>query len=450
MTFCNWEAKRLLSLALPVFLAQVTLILMSVVDTIMAGQVSPTDLAALSIATGIWNPLLLALQGILLALTGIIAQFAGANDKKGISHYFQQALYLTALLCIAGFSIAYLANIIILQLDTSPAIANLAYDYIHFVKWGVFGFLFFTTYRNMTEGMGMTKPAFYISLLGLAVNIPAHYIFINGLFGLPVYGGAGCGIATAIVLTVMAFAQVTYCQMSKKIDAKGLLTPFEKPNITTIATITKLGIPISLATFFEVTLFACIPLFIAHLGAVAVSGHQIAASVTALLFMMPLSLSIAISIRIGNLYGQNKYEQLKIAVSTSYLLAVLIALFLAFITFIGRDVISELYTDSPAVIALATSIMVLACIYQLPDALQVAANGILRGLKHTAPISYITFISYWLIGFSLGYVLARTDIIVPAMGPHGFWIGIIVGLTVAAILLMLTVSKRFKHEPFIS
>jgi len=450
MTFCNWEAKRLLSLALPVFLAQVTLILMSVVDTIMAGQVSPTDLAALSIATGIWNPLLLALQGILLALTGIIAQFAGANDKKGISHYFQQALYLTVLLCITGFSIAYLANIIILQLDTSPAIASLAFDYIQFVKWGVFGFLFFTTYRNMTEGMGMTKPAFYISLLGLAVNIPANYIFINGLFGLPAYGGAGCGIATAIVLTVMALAQITYCQMSKKIDAKGLLTPFEKPNITTIATITKLGIPISLATFFEVTLFTCIPLFIAHLGAVAVSGHQIAASVTALLFMMPLSLSIAISIRIGNLYGQNKFDQLKIAVSTSYLLAILIALFLAFITFIGRDVISQLYTDSPAVIALAPSIMLLACIYQLPDALQVAANGILRGLKHTAPISYITFISYWLIGFSLGYVLARTDIIVPAMGPHGFWIGIIVGLTVAAILLMITVSKRFKHEPFIS
>ncbi|GAA74743.1 multidrug resistance protein, MATE family [Pseudoalteromonas sp. BSi20480] len=144
MTFCNWEAKRLLSLALPVFLAQVTLILMSVVDTIMAGQVSPTDLAALSIATGIWNPLLLALQGILLALTGIIAQFAGANDKKGISHYFQQALYLTVLLCITGFSIAYLANIIILQLDTSPAIASLAFDYIQFVKWGgVWIFIFY-------------------------------------------------------------------------------------------------------------------------------------------------------------------------------------------------------------------------------------------------------------------------------------------------------------------
>ena len=447
MTFCSWEAKRLVSLAIPVFLAQVTLVLMSVVDTIMAGQVSPTDLAALSIATGVWNPAMLALQGILLALTGIIAQFSGANDKAGISHYFQQGLYLAGALSVFGLSIAYFADVIILKLDTSPAIANMAYDYIHFVKWGIIGFLVFSVYRNITEGMGMTKPAFYISLIGLAVNIPANYIFIYGKLGMPALGGAGCGIATALVFSAMAIAQVIYCQLSKKVDAKTLLANFKAPQLNTMWTITKIGIPISLATFFEVTLFACIPLFIAHLGAVAVAGHQIAASVTTLLFMMPLSLSIAISIRIGNLYGQHHFEQLKKAISTSYILAMIIAALLAAITFFGRDIISQLYTDDAQVIALATSIMILACIYQLPDALQVAANGILRGLKHTAPISYITFISYWLIGFSLGFVLARTDLIVPAMGPHGFWVGIIVCLSVAAILLMLTVANRFKHEP---
>ncbi|MCQ8876590.1 MATE family efflux transporter [Pseudoalteromonas shioyasakiensis] len=448
MTFCNWEAKRLISLAIPVFLAQVTLVLMSVVDTIMAGQVSPVDLAALSIATGVWNPAMLALQGILLALTGIIAQFSGANDKQGIGHYFQQGLYLAGILSVIGFSIAYFADLVILKLDTSPAIAAMAFDYIHFVKWGIVGFLVFSVYRNITEGMGMTKPAFYISLIGLAVNIPANYIFIHGKLGMPALGGAGCGIATALVFTAMAVAQVIYCQLSDKIYAKNLLANFKAPQLSTMWTITKVGIPISLATFFEVTLFACIPLFIAHLGAVAVAGHQIAASVTTLLFMMPLSLSIAISIRIGNLYGQHHFEQLKKALSTSYILAIMIALLLATITYFGRHMISQLYTDDVHVIALATSIMVLACIYQLPDALQVAANGVLRGLKHTAPISYITFISYWLIGFALGYVLARTDLIVPAMGPHGFWIGIIVGLTVAAILLMLTVAKRFKREPF--
>lgn len=450
MNFCNWEAKHLISLAIPVFLAQVTLVLMSVVDTIMAGQVSPTDLAALSIATGVWNPAMLALQGILLALTGIIAQFSGANDKANISHYFQQGLYLAILLSAIGFSIAFFADMIILRLNTSQEIADMAFDYIHFVKWGIVGFLVFSVYRNITEGMGMTKPAFYISLIGLAVNVPANYIFIYGKLGMPALGGAGCGVATALVFTAMAIVQVIYCQFSKKIDAKALLANFKAPKPSTMWVITKVGIPISLATFFEVTLFACIPLFIAHLGAVAVAGHQIAASVTTLLFMMPLSLSIAISIRIGNLYGQHHLKQLKEAVSTSYILAIMIALLLATITFFGRNLISQLYTDDAQVIALATSIMVLACIYQLPDALQVSANGILRGLKHTTPISYITFISYWLIGFALGYVLARTDLIVPAMGPHGFWIGIIVGLSVAAILLMLTVTRRFKREPFTS
>ncbi|MDI4668191.1 MATE family efflux transporter [Pseudoalteromonas shioyasakiensis] len=449
MSFCSWEAKRLISLAIPVFLAQVTLILMTVVDTVMAGQVSATDLAALSIATGIWNPLMLALQGILLALTGIIAQFAGSNDKQGISHYFQQGLYLALVLAIIGLGLASLADLVLSQLDTSKSITRLAEQYIHFVKWGIFGFLLFSVYRNITEGMGMTKPAFYISLIGLAVNIPANYVFIHGKLGFQAYGGAGCGIATALVFTAMALTQVIYCHFNKKIDAKALLANFKAPKLATIWTITKVGIPISLATFFEVTLFACIPLFIAHLGAVAVAGHQIAASVTTLLFMMPLSLSIAISIRIGNLFGQQHYKQLKNAVKTSYILAAIIAFLLASVTFFARDIISQLYSDNPEVLALASSIMVLACIYQLPDALQVSANGILRGLKYTAPIGYITFVSYWLIGFALGFVLARTDLIVPALGPHGFWIGIIVGLSAAAIMLMFTVHRRFKHAPFL-
>ncbi len=134
--------------------------------------------------------------------------------------------------------------------------------------------------------------------------------------------------------------------------------------------------------------------------------------------------------------------------STSYILAAIIAFLLASVTFFARDIISQLYSDNPEVLALASSIMVLACIYQLPDALQVSANGILRGLKYTAPIGYITFVSYWLIGFALGFVLARTDLIVPAMGPHGFWIGIIVGLSAAAIMLMYTVHRRFNYAPF--
>lgn len=442
MKFSSWEAKRLLQLATPVFLAQITLVLMSVVDTIMAGQVSTYDLAALSIATGIWNPLVFSLQGILLALTGIVAHCYGAKDKAGVRNYFQQSIYLCLCLAILGIVFANFTPIIFANLGTNSEITALAQDYIDYVKWGILGFLLFSVYRNVTEGIGQTKPAFYISIIGLGINIIANYIFIYGKLGMPPLGSAGCGLATALVFWCMAFAQFIYSIYSTKLKGKWLLRGFKPPNFHTMIYITKLGLPICLATFFEVTLFACIPLFIADLGAIAVSGHQIAASVTAILFMMPLSLSMAIAIRIGNLSGQQAHSQLKTAISTSLVLAVIIATFVAAITFLSRDIIVLLYTKDEQVALLASGIIIIACLYQLPDALQVAANGVLRGLKYTQPITAITFFSYWLIGFSLGYILAKTDKLLPAMGPRGFWIGITLGLSVAAVLLLISVRKR--------
>ncbi|WP_440055964.1 MATE family efflux transporter [Pseudoalteromonas sp. T1lg65] len=444
MKFSTWEARRLFHLAVPVFLAQVTLVLMTVVDTMMAGQVSPDDLAALSIATGVWNPLVFTLQGILLALTGLVAHCYGANDTAGMKRFFQQSLYLSVLLFLVGLFIAHFASYVFTSLNVRAKIESLALGYVNYVKWGMFGFLVFTVYRNVIEGIGQTKPAFYISLFGLFINVIANYIFIYGKFGAPALGSAGCGLATSLVLCCMAIAQFSYSFMSKHIDGKELLTKFELPSLSIMLTVIKLGFPIALATLFEVTLFACIPLFIAELGAIAVSGHQIAASVTTLLFMMPLSLSMAIAIRIGNLNGQGAHQQLKAAINTAFILAVAVAALVAFVTFISRDAIVWLYTKDPAVAALASSIIVLACFYQLPDALQVSANGVLRGLKYTQPISWITFVSYWLVGFMLGFVLAKTDWIIEPMGPRGFWIGIIVGLSVAAILLVQCVRQRLE------
>ncbi|AXQ97787.1 MATE family efflux transporter [Pseudoalteromonas piscicida] len=446
MNFSTWEARRLLQLAIPVFLAQVTLVLMTVVDTMMAGQVSAEDLAALSIATGVWNPLIFSLQGILLALTSIVAHCHGANDTAGIKRFFQQSLYLALALFSVGLILANFTSVVFSNIGASENVQTLAQGYIDFVKWGLLGFLIFTVYRNVTEGVGQTKPAFYISIVGLCINVVANYIFIYGKFGAPALGSAGCGLATSIVLWSMAVAQWVYSLKSKHIDGKTLISSFTKPSLSIMKYVAALGFPIALATFFEVTLFACIPLFIADLGPISVSGHQIAASVTTMLFMMPLSLSMAIAIRIGNLTGQGALDQLKLSVSTAFILATLIALFVALVTYIGRDQIVWLYTNNTEVAALATSIMVLACLYQLPDALQVSANGVLRGLKYTKPISWVTFVSYWLIGFSLGYVLAKTDLITPAMGPQGFWIGIIIGLSTAAVLLVTCVNKRVKFE----
>lgn len=442
MKFELWEAKKLIRLATPVLLAQVTLVMMSVVDTMMAGQVSPNDLAALSIATGALNPLMFSLQAILLALTSMVAHSVGANDQDSIKRYFQQGLYLALMLSSLGFIASFFTPYLFASTGASPEIAQMAQDYIDYVKYGLVAFLVFTVYRNVTEGMGNTKVAFYIGLLGLGINVIANYIFIYGKLGMPALGGAGCGVATSIVIWTMAIAQICYSLKSKELKGKWLISDFMKPHKETILQITKLGLPISFATFFEVTLFACIPLFIADLGAVAVSGHQVAASVTMILFMLPLSLSMAIGIRIGNISGQNNLERLVNATYTSFILAVGVAAIVALGTYLVRHDISWLYTQEKEVALLASSIIILACIYQLPDALQVSANGVLRGLRYTKPITGVTFISYWVIGFTLGYVLAKTDYIVPAMGPIGFWIGIIVGLTVAAVLLIYFVRRK--------
>ncbi|WP_105259089.1 MATE family efflux transporter [Pseudoalteromonas sp. T1lg88] len=448
MKFCTWEASRLLRLAAPVFFAQVTLVLMSVVDTIMAGQVSATDLAALSIATGLWNPVVFALLGILIALTSLVAHSFGADDEKAIAGHFQQACYLALILCLVGLMLGQSADQLIALLDTSGEIKSLAGDYITYVQFGLPGFIVYSLFRNVAEGKAYTTPAFYISIIGLLVNIPANYIFIYGKFGAPALGGAGCGVATAIVLTAMGVSLLIYSMMSKRINGRFLINAFARPSVKAMWQQFKLGVPISLAIFFEVTLFACIPLFIASLGAVVVAGHQVAASVTTLLFMLPYSLSMAVAIRFGNLYGQEDFQALRRCMSTSFILAVAIAAFVALITYVLRADISALYSDNPEVLALATAIMVLACFYQLPDALQVVTSGMLRGIKHTAPISYITFFSYWLVGFALGYVLGRTDLIVPAMGAQGFWLGIIVGLSCAAVLLIYVLRRRLAQAPF--
>ncbi|MFY8273372.1 MATE family efflux transporter [Pseudoalteromonas sp. SSDWG2] len=448
MKFCTWEANRLIRLAVPVFFAQVTLVLMSVVDTIMAGQVSATDLAALSIATGLWNPVIFALLGILMALTSLVAHSFGANKHSEIASHFQQSSYLALALLVCGIVFAYFADVVINFLDTTVAVKSLAVDYITYVQFGLPGLLLYSLLRNVAEGKAYTTPALYISIIGLLINIPANYVFIYGKLGFPALGGAGCGVATAVVMTAMGLSLLVYSFLSKRLDGRGLFRNYAPFSAKAVLIQVKLGIPISLAIFFEVTLFACIPLFIATLGTIAVAGHQVAASVTTLLFMFPYSLSMAVAIRFGNLFGQQDYVALKRCMSTSFILALLVAVFVAALTYLLRLEISALYTDNPEVIALATSIIVLACFYQLPDALQVVCSGMLRGIKHTTPISYITFISYWLIGFVLGYVLGRTDLIVEAMGPEGFWLGIIVGLSCAAVMLIFTLRRRLAKAPF--
>ena len=445
LPFSRFEARTILKLSGPIVLAQLTQTLMYFVDTVMAGRYSAVDMAAIAVASGLWFPVVMTMQGLLLALTPIVAQYYGSKQTKPVTHFTMQAMYLAMALAAALFIVMLYVHVPIDLLNMDETLRQKSLDYLYYVSFGLFPAAGYMVLRSMFEGIGNTKASMWISFVGILVNIPANYVFIYGKLGMPALGGAGCGIATALVFLAMFIAILIYGWFSRTTRRYRTHPDSYRVNFKDIWQIICIGTPIAFSIFFEVTLFACIPLAIVHLGPIMVAGHQIAQNYSGIVFMLPLSLGMATTIRVGHLVGQQSLLELKKAVSTAIILAVLMSLVIASLTYILRNSIAALYSPDATVIALAASLLILACFYQVSDAIQVVSACALRGMKVTKPVFFITFIAYWPIGFGLGAVLGLTNWLVPAMGAHGFWIGIIAGLSVAAVLLAI-ILKRNLHR----
>lgn len=430
------DTKSLLTLAYPILIAQLIQNLMSFSDTVMAGRVSATDMAAVAVASSVWLPIILTIYGVVMALAAIVSQYAGKKEFGSIGKSTVQTAWIALFLSILVI-IFFLIGIPIIEphLDLEPELKRLMLEYLGYIIWGGPGFCLYVVLRNFAEGMNYAKPTMIISIIGLLINIPANYIFIYGAFGIPEFGGAGCGIATAIVYWAMFIGILCYVYFSKKLADIKLFHCLQWPDFKEIYTILKLGVPIALSLLFEVSLFSVVAIIIAPLGSDIVASHQIAISFSGLVFMLPLSIAMAVTIKIGFSLGENNYAQAKDICTNSMFLGFLIALVTASISIICRTQIAQIYTNEQHVILLASQLMFLAALFQFSDFIQVISAGALRGYKDTKSILYITFVSYWVVGLSLGVLLGMTDIIVPQMGAAGFWIGFISGLTTAAIFL---------------
>ncbi|WP_044177189.1 MdtK family multidrug efflux MATE transporter [Phytobacter massiliensis] len=432
------EARQLLALAIPVILAQIAQTAMGFVDTVMAGGYGATDMAAVAIGTSIWLPAILFGHGLLLALTPTVAQLNGSGRRDRIAHQIHQGFWLAGVMSVLVMVVLWNAGYIIGAMkNIDPQLADKAIGYLRALLWGVPGYLFFQVARNQCEGLAKTKPGMVIGFLGLMVNIPVNYIFIYGHFGMPELGGIGCGVATAAVYWVMFFCMLSYVKRAGSMRDIRTSQRQSKPDLTVLLRLTQLGLPIALALFFEVTLFAVVALLVSPLGIIDVAGHQIALNFSSLMFVLPMSLAAAVTIRVGYRLGQGSTLDAQIAARTGLGVGVCMAVVTAVFTVLLRERIALLYNDNPQVIALASQLMLLAALYQISDSIQVIGSGILRGYKDTRSIFFITFAAYWLLGLPSGYVLALTDLVVDRMGPAGFWIGFIIGLTSAAVMMML-------------
>ena len=432
------EARQLLALAIPVIIAQVAQTSMGFVDTVMAGGYSATDMAAVAIGTSVWLPAILFGHGLLLALTPVIAQLNGSGRRDRIHHQVRQGFWLAGFVSILIMVVLWNAGYIIGSMhNIDPQLADKAVGYLRALLWGAPGYLFFQVARNQCEGLAKTKPGMVIGFLGLLVNIPVNYIFIYGHFGMPELGGVGCGVATAAVYWFMFFTMINWTKRARSMRDIRNTEVQRKPDFAVLLRLSQLGLPIALALFFEVTLFAVVALLVSPLGIVDVAGHQIALNFSSLMFVLPMSLAAAVTIRVGYRLGQGSTLDAQVAARTGLGVGVTMAVFTALFTVTLREHIALLYNDNPEVITLAAQLMLLAAVYQLSDSIQVIGSGILRGYKDTRSIFFITFTAYWVLGLPSGYILALTDLVVDRMGPAGFWIGFIIGLTAAAVMMML-------------
>lgn len=437
------QSSLLLKLGLPILLGQLAQMSMGFVDTVIAGRAGAVEMAGVAVGGAFWVPLLLFGQGMVSCIGPLVAQGVGAGQDKSLNRFWRQGFWLVFVVNLFLLVLLSISSHFILDFEAiEPALALVASNYIDYIKWGMPAFLLFFVCRFFLEGKGQTRPAMIAGFIGLACNIPLNYIFVFGYFGMPVLGGAGCGLASAVVCWIMLGVMLYFLKRYSP-RTMGIV----KPNIKLIKRMSRIGFPGALALLLEVSSFALISLFISPLGSVIVAGHQVAMNMGSLVFMCPLSLGIATSIRIGTCLGAQKYHEAKLIRKTAMIMSTIVGVGLFILLFVLRGPIAHLYSIDAAVISLATYILMYAAFYQIPDCIQSVALFTLRGYNDTKAVFIFSIISYWGISIPVGYLLCFTDTIVPQMGVIGFWIGLILGLTAASVLLNLRIFYLEKMSP---
>ena len=443
----NWQKYKiqiieLIKLATPILIAQIAQNSMGLIDTIMAGRVSAKDMAAISVGASIWFPLLLFGQGLLLSLPPTISYLNGSGKRNLIAHQVRQGSWIAVFISLPIAFIIYHSRFIIDYMNMDAELANITTGYLQVMSFGALPYLLMITFRCLNDGIAKTKPAMVIAFTCLLLNIPLNYIFIYGAFGVPAFGAIGCGIATMILNWIGFILMVLYCYKApNQQDLKIFEWVIEKPNFKTLNKLIRLGFPIAVSICCEVLLFCIISLLISPFGAEIIASHQIALNTSSFIYMLPMSISMATTILVGQSLGAGKTKKAKQVTYCALSLGLFITLFSSSITLTFREKIAHIFVSDQEVIIMASGLLIFAAIYQFSDTIQSIIGGALRGYKDTKPVLWISLFSYWIIGMPVGYVLGLTDLVTAPMTAKGFWIGFVVCLTTAAILLF----ARLRH-----
>ncbi|MES2149043.1 MAG: MATE family efflux transporter [Pseudomonadota bacterium] len=440
------EIAALWTLAWPVLVGQLATVGMGVADVAMTGHVSAEELAGVSLGASVWSIILVTVMGIMMAINSVVAHEVGAARFERIPHVLRQALWKGMLVGLLACLVANLSTLVFDHIGLTAAVNAKASTFVHVISIGMPAFACYRALYGYTASINQTKPVMVISCCALLFNVFVNWLLIFGHWGMPALGGIGCAVATAVGIWLMLGAMLAWIAIAPAYRQTYPFTHWEWPHLPEIASMLRLGLPIGVTYFAEVSAFGAVSLLVAVFGVVQVSAHQIALNFSSLVFMVPLSFGIALITRVGQALGEGDAQRARFVAWVGVAMALGFGLASAGFIAVFRWEIARAYSTDPEVQALCVQLLWLAALFQLSDATQVATSSAIRGYKVTRQPMQIQLLAFWGFALPIGYLLGRAPHWggwTPAapMAAMGFWIGLVVGLTIAAVLLSWSLER---------
>jgi MATE family multidrug resistance protein len=431
-------------LALPVMLSQLGHVMVGVADSVMVGQLGTAELAAVSLGGAPFFLVMLFGIGISYGVTPLVAAEDGNGNHSLIRDYLKHAIVLNFIIGILLFLLIYLSAPLLGYLDQDPEVVKFALPYLYIIASSLIPLLLFQAFRQFCEGLSLTKQAMYISVGANLLNVVLNYVLIYGKWGFPELGLNGAAWATLISRIIMALMMAYYVFSSRRFKIYIDTINFREYTNVIWVRILKIGVPSGLQFIFEVGAFAMAAIMVGWLGAEALAAHQIALNLAGITYMTASGISAAATIRVGNQMGKRDFATLRRAGYTCFIMAAIFMAICAIIFITANEQLPRLYIDNEEVIKLTAQLLLIAAVFQISDGVQVVGLGALRGLSDVKIPTVVTMVSFWFFAIPLGYFLGFNL----KMGTIGIWIGLLTGLTLAAIAHLIRfeiLTKKLKY-----
>lgn len=432
------EFRPLLQLAGPVVLAELGWMTMSIVDIMLVGRVSAEAIGAVSIGGNLFFTVAIFGMGMLLGLDYLVAQAFGGSRITDCHRALFQGVYLSVVLTVPLMALVWFGMPLLHSLGIQEDVLQQTIPFLKAVTWSLLPLLLFSTFRRYLQGMGRVKPIMVTLITANLVNAAAGWTLIFGHYGAPALGAVGAGWATCLARTYMALSLLGYILFSDHRRQRGLLQTPRGPDLAGIRQLVRLGLPAAMQTTLEVGVFAAATTLAGKLDSASLAAHQVALTCAGVSFMVPLGVSSAGAVRVGQALGRREPAAASRSGWTALLLGAgfMSCAGLAFVLF--PRAILRVFTTEEAVITTGISLLFVAAFFQLFDGVQVVATGVLRGTGDTRTPMVCNLVGHWLLGLPVGYTLA----FVWGWGVIGLWVGLCVGLIAVALVLLRVWSRR--------